>query len=534
MNTNNVLSALLSALVLVLPITAVGQYTNVRVSSTSSTSPEEVVIAINPANPLNLAAGANLNFYYYSTNGGLNWTQGTLSSTLGVWGDPCVVFDATGNLYYGHLSNPSGGSWLDRIVVQKSTNGGAAWSSGVGIGLNPPKDQDKEWIAVDMTNSPYWNRIYVSWTEFDSYGSASPTDSSRILLSRSTDFGQTWSTPVRLSDRGGDCIDSDNTVEGVVPAIGPNGEVYVAWSGPLGIMFDKSTDGGTTFGTDVFVTSQPGGWDFDIPGIYRCNGLPITACDVSNSPYRGTIYVLWSDQRNGINNTDVSICKSSDGGQSWSQSKRVNDDTGVAQQFFPWFTIDQTTGFLYAAFYDRRNTTGNVTEVFVARSTDGGETFQNFRVSASSFTPSASVFFGDYIGIAAHNRMVYPIWARMDGSSLSVWTAIFNDSVVTSVIGGPEIPSAVSLSQNYPNPFNPNTMIRFELPSARTNTDGYAFVSLKVYDVVGKEVATLVEHELRPGRHEVMFDGSNLASGVYCYRLQAGGHLETRKLVLLR
>lgn len=67
------------------------QYQNIRISATSSNDPEEVTITINPTNPLNLAAGANLNYYYYSTNGGLNWTQGLLGSTFGVWGDPCVT-----------------------------------------------------------------------------------------------------------------------------------------------------------------------------------------------------------------------------------------------------------------------------------------------------------------------------------------------------------------------------------------------------------------------------------------------------------
>lgn len=57
-----------------------------------------------------------------------------------------------------------------------------------------------------------------------------------------------------VSDQAGDCIDSDNTDEGAVPAVGPNGEVYLSWSGPQGIMFDKSTDGGVTWGKDVSVT----------------------------------------------------------------------------------------------------------------------------------------------------------------------------------------------------------------------------------------------------------------------------------------
>lgn len=415
----------------VCPVLLLAQYPNVRISSPSSTNPEEVSIAINPVNPLNLAAGANITYYYYSTNGGLNWTQGNLSSTYGVWGDPCVIFDHLGNLYYSHLSNPpSPGYWIDRIVVQKSTNGGATWTAGVGIGHNPPvKNQDKEWLAADMTGSPYRGNIYMSWTEFDNYGSSNTADSTRILFSRSTDAGTTWSTPLRISDHGGDCIDEDNTVEGAVPAVGPNGEIYTAWSGPLGIMFDKSLNGGVTWGADVFVSSQPGGWDFAVSGIYRANGLPITSCDVSNSPYRGNIYVSWSDQRNGLTDTDVFLIRSTDGGQTWGPTRRVNNDLTTRDQFFNWMTIDQTTGYLYVVFYDRRNTLGNNTDVYVARSTDGGETFSNFTVSQSSFNPTSNIFFGDYTNIAALNGKVYPIWMRLDGSNLSVWTALITDSV---------------------------------------------------------------------------------------------------------
>jgi hypothetical protein len=510
--------------------TASAQYQNIRVSTPGSTDPEEVSIAINPTNPLNLAAGANIRYYYYSTNGGQNWTQGTLSSTYGVWGDPCVVYDALGNLYFGHLSNPtSPGYWIDRIVVQKSTNGGVNWNAGAGIGFSPPrKNQDKEWLIADMTNSPYRHNLYVSWTEFDLYGSASTTDSTRILFSRSTDAGITWSTPVRLSDRAGDCIDEDNTVEGAVPAVGPNGDVYTAWSGPIGIMFDKSTDGGVTWGRDVLVSNQPGGWDFMIAGINRCNGMPITVCDVSNSPYRGTIYVNWSDQRNGLTNTDVFISKSTDGGTTWSPARMVNDDLTTAQQFFTWMTIDQTTGYVYTVFYDRRGTQGNATDVYVARSTDGGETFTNFKVSQSSFTPTSSVFFGDYTGIAAHDRKIYPIWMRLDGSALSVWTAIINDSVTVDVPEGEGHASSFTLNQNYPNPFNPSTMIRFNVPSRE-------HVTLKVFDMLGREVTALVDRVVEPGEHTVVFSAWDyqLSSGTYFYRMTAGSFVQTRKFVLL-
>ena len=410
-----------------LPCGLYSQYQNVMVSNPNNSDPNEVSITINPVNPSNIAAGANINYYYYSTNSGSSWIQGSLASSLTVWGDPALTFDVNGHLYFGHLTNPVGSAFIDRIVVQKSTNGGVSWNDGAGIGLNLPKQQDKEWLGVDMTNSVYRNNIYMAWTEFDSYGSENTTDSSRILFSRSTDAGQTWTTPLKINDVSGDCFDEDNTVEGAVPAVGPNGEVYTSWAGPLGIMFDRSLDGGVTFGQDIFVASQPGGWDFPISGIYRSNGLPITACDVSNSPYNGRIYVLWADQRNGASNTDVFIVKSTDGGDTWESPVRVNHDNSNRHQFFPWMAIDQATGYIYVTFYDRRNTSGDATEVWMAKSTDGGNTFSNFKVSESAFTPNQQVFFGDYNGIAAMNGKVYPIWMRMVNSSRSIWTALVND-----------------------------------------------------------------------------------------------------------
>ena len=78
-------------------------------------------------------------------------------------------------------------------------------------------------FAIDWNNI----NIYVTWTQFDRYGSADPLDSSIILFSRSLYAGQSWSTPIRINKVAGDCIDSDNTVEGAVPAVGPNGEIYV-------------------------------------------------------------------------------------------------------------------------------------------------------------------------------------------------------------------------------------------------------------------------------------------------------------------
>ena len=90
-----------------------------------------------------------------------------------------------------------------------------------------------------------------------------------------------------------------------------------------------------------------------------------------------------------------------------------------------------------------------------------------------------------------------------------------------------EIPSSFELRQNYPNPFNPTTTIRFSLPQ-RT------YATLKVFDVLGREVATLVEEKLNPGEHSVVFNAKGLASGVYCYRLQTGSVVQEKAMVLLK
>ncbi|OQY70252.1 MAG: hypothetical protein B6D44_16160 [Ignavibacteriales bacterium UTCHB2] len=92
---------------------------------------------------------------------------------------------------------------------------------------------------------------------------------------------------------------------------------------------------------------------------------------------------------------------------------------------------------------------------------------------------------------------------------------------------GNNLVTKYDLAQNYPNPFNPSTTIKYQLPK-----DG--IVTLKVYDILGSEVATLVNEQKTAGRYEVSFDASKLASGVYIYRLQSGEYISSRKMMLLK
>jgi hypothetical protein len=521
---------------LALNVFAQSPYTNVLIDNSSSSGfyPNEPSICINPKNTNIVVAGAIISSYYYSTNGGANWTEGTLvSNPYGVWGDPTIIVDTNQSFYYFHLSNPSsGGNWIDRIVCQKSTNNGVSWTNpGTYTWLNQPKDQDKQWAAIDFTHGSRGNWIYVTWTEFDVYGSTSSTDSSRILFARSTNGGSNWVGVQRINTLNGDCVDEDYTTEGAVPAVGPNGEVYVAWSGPQGInnfkiFFDRSTDGGNTWlPNDVVAANQRGGWDYLVSQIYRSNGLPITCCDVSNGPYRGTVYINYTDSA-GPNDHDVMLVKSTNGGLNWSAPIRINNDAAGKEQFFTWMTIDQVTGFLYTVFYDRRNYTDTQTDVYMARSTNGGTTWINERISSSPFIPVGSVFFGDYTNISAHNGKIRPIWARLSGGTTSVWTALIDIPIGINPVSN-EIPVVFSLKQNYPNPFNPVTNFEFQIASFR-------LTKLSVYDALGKEIASIINEELAPGTYKIRWDASELPSGIYFYTLNSGEFTQTRKMILVK
>ncbi len=90
-----------------------------------------------------------------------------------------------------------------------------------------------------------------------------------------------------------------------------------------------------------------------------------------------------------------------------------------------------------------------------------------------------------------------------------------------------QIPTDLRLEQNFPNPFNPTTKIKYAISSRQ-------YASLKVYDVLGNEIATLVNEEKSPGNYEVEFNANNLSSGIYVYQLRAGTFIQTKKMILLR
>ncbi len=402
------------ALLLVQPVPPPEPQTAIRRTPEAAFDPCEPSIAISQKNPFHAVTGAVLDYAAYTTNGGKSWQQQQVKSSFGVFGDPCMISDSEGNFYFFHLASGGTGRHLDRIVCQKSTDGGKTWSDGVGIGHNAPKQQDKQWAAAHPTEPT----LVCTWTEFDKYGSKDPLMESRIRFSISEDGGATWSKATTVSDITGDCIDDDGTTEGAVPAIDREGTIYVTWGLNGMILFDRSEDGGKTWlPHDRPIARQYGGWDMTIPGIDRANGMPVLVCDNSGGPNDGTLYLLFADQRNGEDNTDVFLMSSSDRGDTWSEPVRVNQE-GEGHQFFPWIAVDQSDGRIYTVFYDQAGLTDNMTAVSVAWSEDGGKTFSQRRMD-EPFKLQPKRFFGDYNNISAHRNMVAAAWTHVnpDGST---------------------------------------------------------------------------------------------------------------------
>lgn len=402
--------------------------TNVKIlEGNGFVGPCEPSISISPLDPNFVVAGSVLDNLHVSRDGGLTWQNSKLKSPFGVYGDPVVMFDQKGAIHYAHLSNPKGKAYsseefLDRIVVQSSADG-KTFSDGSYPPSNHSKDHDKHWLAVN----PADNTILMSWTEFDKYGSKEENSKSRILFSSSKDQGKTWSPVMAVSQWEGDCLDDDKTTEGAVPAAGVDGIYYVVWAYDEKIYMDISYDEGKTWlKEDRLIASQPGGWSFDIPGITRCNGMPVIKIDHSQGANRGTLYVSWSDQRNGEENTDIWLIRSTDKGQNWSTPIKVNNDKGASHQFFSALDIDPSNGYLFWVFYDRRAYKTAETDVYLAWSKDGGNHIENKKISTSPFVPEKHIFFGDYNDISARNGRVRPIWTRMDKGALSVYTALID------------------------------------------------------------------------------------------------------------
>ena len=399
--------------------------------------------------------------YYFSTNGGRDWGNGvlTLETAEKTWGrasDPSVAVDLDGNFYLCALMlDNSNGTFDSSVYVFKSTDGGQTFRNPVPVvvdigHVSDPKLADKCYMTIDTSpSSPLKGAIYVTWL------STEPTRSV-ILLSHKRPGETSFSAPATISHLG--------DMRGPSVTTGPNGEVYAAWEGigsPKVILFNSSTDGGTTFlppevahNTDISVyrfvgsLSSPGPAQ-SVSGVPRMNSFPVIDVDRSNGPNRGMIYITWAESRNGFD-ADVFVLKLTPrNGQRplIGSPVRVNTGGGGPDQFFPWLSVDSTSGDVNVVFYDRRNDPGTqLFNLYNARSTDGGASFsENTRVSEVSSNPqvqagvlgsnSAAIGIGDYIAVTAVRGKTHTMWTDTRHGKQEIF---YGQLVFSSSEGGPD------------------------------------------------------------------------------------------------
>ena len=192
------------------------------------------------------------------------------------------------------------------------------------------------------------------------------------------------------------------------------------------------------------------------------------------------------------------------------------------------FSFVNTPGPVNARFYIGDPNSGGT----LIQSTDGKSEF-----TTNDYIPQRGSTIISFDWKIPSNLSYYPrIYAVLDpenqideiheGNNIG-WKVLNYSGGTTGIEDKKSIPVSFKLSQNYPNPFNPTTTIEYTIPQSR-------FVSLKVYDILGREVKTLVNRQELPGTHKVQFNGNGIASGVYFYRIQAGEFISTKKFVLLK
>ena len=445
----------------------------------------------------------------YTTDGGLSWTfPGVIEPGI-FRSDPVLDSDSQGTIYYNSLTLDGSDYVCD---VYRSSNGGMTWDSGTFA-----QGGDKQWMVIDKTGGIGDGHIYAYWTSF--FSSCSPG-----VFTRSTNGGNSFES----------CTTIPGDPQWGTLAVGPTGILYVAGTTGSNFVVSRSSDARVAFGPSAtwdLSTAVSLGGSIESgtgPNPGGLLGQAWVATDPGPAgPNGDTVYLLCSVDPPGGDPLDVKFSRSTNGGSTWSAPVRVNDDPGTsAYQWFGTMSV-APTGRIDAVWLDTRDNPGTyLSSLYYSNSTDGGVTW--------SVNERLSVAFDPHLGWPQQSKMgdYYDMVSDEFGFRLA-WAATFNGEqdvyfgrkIVTPVgVAEATGPVPLALLQSLPNPFDRSTTIRYTVPRD-------AFVTLGVYDALGRKVKTLVSNERRAGTYQTELDGRNLAGGVYFYHLRAGEFGDTKKVL---
>jgi hypothetical protein len=493
---------------------------------------------------------------FKSNDGGSTWDGGTFAQG----GDKqWMTIDKTGGPGIGHIY----AFWTSSFSVcspgffTRSTDGGGSYED-----------------CITIPNDPFWGTLAVG-TGGELYVGASI--GSDFLVAKSTNAQNsggivTWdmATVVDLDGSISAFAGGPNpggllgqTIIAVDTSNGPyHGNIYLLCSvernsnsDPLDVMFVCSTDGGVNWSSPIKINDDPG------TSAYQWFGT------MSVAP-TGRIDVIWLDTRDNTG-SDISALyysNSNDGGETWSQNEKlsdffnshlgwpnqqkmgdyfdmISDINGARLAWAATFNGEQDVYYSYISdstivpvelLSFSSSVAANVVTLNWSTATElNNHGFEierrsdiinwrtiGFREGNGTTSEPQQYSYSDELSDIASAKLYYRLKQVDFNGSFEYFPNAFGIEVEIA-------PSVFSLSQNYPNPFNPTTIIKYAMSSKQ-------YASLKVYDVLGNEVATLVNEEKETGIYEVEFDATGITSGIYFYKLQAGNFVETKKMLVIK
>ena len=441
-------------------------------------------------------------FQRYSSNGEAIGVNTKANNDAGIAGqlDPSIAMDGSGNFVIVWEDGRSGNG---DIYFQRYS------SNGVALGVNTKANDDagiawQRYPSIAMDGS---GNFVIVWWDFRD-GDNNPD----IYYQRYNSNGVAQKSNTKVNDDVGIVYQESPSI-----AMDGSGNFVIVWmdkrSGNWDIYFQLYSSNGEAIGVNTKANNDAG---------TAQQGSPSISMDGS-----GNFVIVWVDYRSG--NYDIYFQRYSSDGTALGVNTKANDDAGTVEQYVPSIATDGSGNFVIV-WQDHRYGILNSDVIGQRYYANGTSRGANYRIVADG--PN----YGEGLPVVVANSTQI-VFSWMDNRRLKGWD-IYGKVVgwdwdgVTSVSSQKNIPTEFALLQNYPNPFNPNTNIQFKIKD-------YCHVVLKIHDVLGREVATLVNEKKEPGEYEVEWNpstssGQVLPTGVYIYKLTAGTQTITRKAILIK
>ncbi|HMS64290.1 MAG TPA: T9SS type A sorting domain-containing protein [Ignavibacteria bacterium] len=442
----------------------------------------------------------------------------------------CVIFvtntGTTAARTYNFYRSTNGGSNFTLMSSQNFVGYVGSLNTAGRFVINGARTAPHPKIAMDNSNGPYRGRLYLVYATNELPGNGNRPD---VFLRYSTDQGATWSAQNRINDNANPTLSDQWFPE--IYCERETGKLYIHWYD------DRNSP--ATFGTDIYATYTTDGGSTFAPNQRITNKTfiyPNPPCAANTNCYRGdytsiagndlTAFSVWGDHRNGnAQNMGAFFPDFAMRVTPGNDTIHGNNDSSFLYVTIPAVKLwDKTSKF--SASVAPAPTAGIISMTFLNKVTD------TVLDSLTSFPDSLRLRIKTTGGVPMGN---YIITVKGNGNiGIPVHLRGINVFVSNPVgIVSNEIPAEFKLLQNYPNPFNPTTNLEFGIPES-------GFVTLKVYDVIGNEVATLVNEKKNAGNYTVKWNAGDYPSGVYFYILKADSqtgtlnYSATKKMLLIK